>query len=155
MLFVWYSVSVTEWWVRLTALTTMFKSDEQVCPVTRQIAKFTKKQRENVAWYSKSFYSNIKGYNMCLINVAGDGDSEGTHLSVYLYLIKGPHDDKLTWPLREKFKVKLLNQISDCEHHSCTVHYGDDDNDDDECVDRVIDGNSAEYGLGESQVHFH
>ena len=60
------SVSVVQWWVRLTALTTMFKSGEQVSPVTMQIVKFTKKQRENVAWYSKSFYSNVKGYNMHL-----------------------------------------------------------------------------------------
>ena len=49
---------------------------------------------------------------------AGHGDGEGTHLSVSLYLMKGSHDDKLTWPLRRKFKVKLLNQISNSEHYS-------------------------------------
>ena len=53
--------------------------------------------------------------------------------------MKGPYDKELTWPLREKFEVKLLNQISDCEHHSCTVHYRDEDDDDNECVDRVTD----------------
>ena len=34
-------------------------------------------------------------------------------VSVSLYLMKGPHDDELTWG---KVEVKLLNQISDCEH---------------------------------------
>ena len=39
----------------------------------------------------------------------------------FLYLMRGSHDDELTWPLRGKFKTKLLNQISDSEHHSVTV----------------------------------
>ena len=40
--------------------------------------------------------------------------------------MKGPHDE-LTWPLRGKFVMKLLNQlqISDCEHYSRTMIYTD------------------------------
>ena len=49
---------------------------------------------------------------------AGYDDGEGKHLSVSMYLMKGLHDDNLTWPLRGKFKVKLLNQISNSEHYS-------------------------------------
>ena len=58
---------------------------------------------------------------MCLhINAAGCGNGEGTHLSVFITLMKGPHDDELTWPLRGMLEIKLLNQISDVEHHSVT-----------------------------------
>ena len=65
--------------------------------------------------------SHDKGYKMCLcINAAGYGDGKGTHLSVFLCLMKGPHDDELIWPLRGPFEIKLLNQISDIEHHSKT-----------------------------------
>ena len=39
--------------------------------------------------------------------------------------MKGSHDDELTWPLRGKFDIKLLNQISDSEHHSNTLVYDD------------------------------
>ena len=79
-----------------------------------------------IQWYSDPFYTHNKGYKMCLrIDAAGVGEGKGTHLSVFLYLMKGPHDDELTWPLRGKFEIKLLNQISDSEHHSGTVAYND------------------------------
>ena len=61
------------------------------------------------------------------VYVAGEGDAKGTYLLVYLHLTKGPYDDELTWPLKEKFEVKLLNQISDCQHHSDTIDYDDED----------------------------
>ena len=35
--------------------------------------------------------------------------------------------DELTWPLKEKFEVKLLNQMSDCEHHSKSILYAEED----------------------------
>ena len=58
---------------------------------------------------------------MCLnVDAAGYGDGKGTHLSVFITLMKGPHDDELTWPLRGILEIKLLNQISDSEHHSVT-----------------------------------
>jgi len=50
--------------------------------------------------------------------------------------LKGPHDDELTWPLKEKFEVKLLNQISDCEHHLDTMSY-------DDTAGRVTDGQKS------------
>ena len=73
-------------------------------------------------------------------------DGKGTHLSVYLCLMKGPHDDELTWPLRGKFEIKLLNQISDSEHHSETMTYYDED-----AVHRVIESNRSDIGYGFSQ----
>ena len=70
---------------------------------------------------------------MCLyIDAAGDG--KGTYLSLYLYLMKGSHDNELTWPLRGKFEIKLLNQISDSEHHSNSIVVTDDD-----CSNRVTE----------------
>ena len=63
---------------------------------------------------------------MCLLCTdAVDGDGKGTHQSVYLYmyLMRGPHNDELTWPLSENFETKLLNQICDNEHHSVMVDY--------------------------------
>ena len=77
-------------------------------------------------WYSEPFYTHNKGYKMCLhVDAAGCGNGKGTHLSVGLFLMKGLHDDELTWPLRGNFEMKLLNQISDSEHHSMTVTFDD------------------------------
>ena len=86
---------------------------------------------------------------MCLcVYPAGDGDGEGTHLSVFLNLMKGLHDDELTWPLRGMFEVKLLNQISDCEHYSITVTY---DNRADNVAGRVTDD---DRGTGTGYLQF-
>ena len=74
------------------------------------------KKVNKIQWCSDSFYTHNKGYKMCLkVDAAGhkDGNGKCTHLSVFLSLMKGPHDDELTWPLRGRFKVKLFNQISD------------------------------------------
>ena len=72
---------------------------------------------EGDKWYSCPFYTYKDGHKMCLsTNVSHN--AYGDHLSVELYLMKGQNDDELTWPLRGKFEIKLLNQISDSEHHS-------------------------------------
>ena len=87
---------------------------------------------------------------MCLcVYAAGHGNSKGAHLSVYLYLMKGPHDDELTWPLRGEFEIKLLNQISDSEHHSVTVIYDDDTPD--SIAGRVTEGHKNKNGWGHSR----
>ena len=36
--------------------------------------------------------------------------------------MKGAYDDSLSWPLKDKLEVKLLNQISDSHHHSITLN---------------------------------
>ena len=81
-----------------------------------------KKNKER--WFSESFFTHNKTYKMCLCVDTGnlednndssndDDSSSSSHLSVSLSLMKGPHDDGLTWPLRGEFKVKLLNQVRD------------------------------------------
>ncbi|XP_065914424.1 TNF receptor-associated factor 4-like [Dysidea avara] len=105
-------------------LTTMAKrvAVTQICPVTVKMSKFSENKEREVAWYSDPFFSQSKGYKMCLrVDAAGVGDEKGTHLSVFLYLMKGPYDDELRWPLRGKFEFELLNQISDCYHYSMTI----------------------------------
>ena len=123
----------------------------QMCPVTVKMDEyFDKKVNKKMPWYSESFYSNINGYNMCLcIDAAGVLDGEATHLSVFLYLMKGSHDDELTWPLRGKFEIKLFNQISDSEHHSEIITFGD--NVPDKQRSKVTQGDRANYGYGQHQ----
>ena len=44
---------------------------------------------------------------------AGNGFGEGTHLSVYMYLLKGLYDDQLELPVNMDAEVMLLHQIAD------------------------------------------
>ena len=130
---------VGSWSMQLGALSTMTEaSDDLVCPVIVKVPEYAENKRRNEEWYSNSFYSHYNGYKMRLcVECNGNGDFKGTHLSVFLYLMKGPHDDELTWPLNGKFEMKLLNQISDCEHYSNIIDYADAE---DEYVSRVTDG---------------
>ncbi|XP_065901480.1 TNF receptor-associated factor 6-like [Dysidea avara] len=133
--------------MQLEPLSMMTASDNELCPVIVKLPEFAKKKRDAEVWFSNSFYSHYKGYKMCLrVDPAGCGDGEGTHMSVFLYLMKGPHDDDLTWPLRGKFEVKLLNQISDCEHDLGTLEYNDHVGD--KYTTRITDGGRATNGWG-------
>ena len=125
--------------VHLNSSAKMLRCGNQICPVTIQISKYSVKKKDEIEWFSYPFYTHNKGYKMYLcVDAAGHGDGRGTHLSVFLYLMKGPHDDELTWPLRGEFEIKLLNQISDSEHHSSTVCYGHDTPDN--CLKREGEG---------------
>ena len=128
-------------------LDNMAKQFKHTCPVTIKMPEYKDKKENEIEWYSDPFYTHNNGYNMCLcVDAAGYEDGKGTHLSVFLYLMKGPHDDELTWPLRGELEVKLLNQISDSEHHCDTVAYDEDRN-----ADRVTDGDRSTQGWGWQQ----
>ena len=85
----------------------------QVAPVIVKMSSFNKKLRDKERWYSSPFFVFDGGYQMCLrVDAAGDSKGDGTHVSVHLYLMKGPHDDELEqsghWPLRGTFTIELL-----------------------------------------------
>ena len=85
--------------------------------------------------YSDPFYTYEKGYKMCLYNYQRMLDMT----LVWLHIMKGPHDDDLTWPPRGNFEIKLMNQISDSKHHSLMLAaYGDKVDDNSSCG-RVTD----------------
>ena len=78
---------------------------------------------ENRMVFSKPFFAFKEGHLMCMsVFLNGYGDSEGKHVSVFLHLMKGPHDDKLEesghFPLKGTFTVELLNPLSNRDHHS-------------------------------------
>ena len=130
-------ISEAQQFVSLAAMEILSKSSDRVCPITLKIlmpqSEFNKQQR---SWDSDCFYTESNGYKMCIhIDSTGPG---ATHLSVFLRLMKSSHDDELTWPLRGKFEIKMLNQISDSEHHSATIVYDDDTPDDSAC--RITEG---------------
>ena len=133
--------------IHLDSMAEIFKCGNQTCPVTIKISQYSIKRRRALQWYGDPFYTHNKGYKMCLrVDAAGFGDGKGTHLSASLFLMKGPHDNELTWPLRGKFEMKLLNQISDSEHHSRTVTYSDTKPA--ISASRVTEGNRSDNGWG-------
>ena len=59
---------------------------------------------------------------MCLnILPGGHGTFKGTHVSVFIYLMKGENDAKLKWPFRGIVIVSLLNQLQNDNHHTYKI----------------------------------
>lgn len=58
---------------------------------------------------SPPFYSKM--YKMCLrLYLYGDGMARGTHISLFIVIMKGEFDDILQWPFILPVTLKLLNQ---------------------------------------------
>ena len=97
-------------------------SVNQVSPLIMNMTKFGERKKNREQWYSSPFFAFDRGYLMCVhIYAAGYGDGEGTYLSVFLHLMKGPHDDRLEqsgyWPLKGTFTIELLNQLNNSYHY--------------------------------------
>ncbi len=72
--------------------------------------------------YSDGFYTHPHGYKLCLnVDANGYGDGKGTHVSCYIYQMRGEFDCHLKWPFRGTVTITLLNQREDKNHHSSTI----------------------------------
>ncbi len=111
-----------------------------------KITSFKEKQTNNIEFYSDPFYTDPRGYKMVIcIDANGDGDNKGTHVSVWVYLMRGEYDDQLEFPFKGTIKFELLNQLEDKNHHcESYTHDGTED-----CSKRVIDGERSDAAEGE------
>ena len=108
-----------EWPIEMHTRAAKLSSCNQLLPVFVKMPDFVTKVENNVDWYSDPFYTHHQGYKMRLNVVpAGWNISQGYHMSVYLYLMDGPYDHRLRWPLKGRFRVMVLNQICNREHHA-------------------------------------
>ena len=111
-------IGSAQWPSHLTKLATKVIGVTQICPVIVKMSNFVDHERIHAAWLGEPFYSQTRGYKMSLqIYAAGTGDVKDTYLSAFLNLMKGPHDDELTWLLMGKFEIMLLNQKCNSEHY--------------------------------------
>jgi len=112
-----------------------------------KIPNFNQQKTSQEAWYSPPFYTHPRRYKMCIrVYANGYGDGEGTHVSVFAYLMQGKNDDNLSWPFRGEVTITLLNQLQDKNHHTERVTYPEDK--DDETNRRVVDSDRGLEGFG-------
>ena len=127
---------------KLTRDLNVYEIGIPLCPVEITMTDFEQHKKQ---WYSPSFYTHPKGYKLSLCVVAeGHGTGANTHVSVYLYLMKGEYDKQLKWPLRGKFIFELLSQDGD-GRHSMALNF---DNAPDANRNRVVDRERAKEGWG-------
>ena len=56
------------------------------------------------------------------VNASGEGEGEGTHVTVYACMVEGEYDDQLKWPFVGTIIITLLNQLEDKNHRSSTMN---------------------------------
>ena len=86
---------------------------------------------------------------MLRVVVNGGGSGKGTHLSLFVYLLKGEYDDQLQWPFNANITVQLLNWSGDNDHRERTILL------ELECCTRVTEGDRAPDGWGYDQFISH
>ena len=86
-------------------------------PWVDKLEGFEENKRNEEILYSDPVYSHFGGYKMCLeVHLNGYGSGKGTHISVYVCLMKGDNDDNLKFPFKGRIVVSLLNQLEDKNH---------------------------------------
>ncbi|XP_065892827.1 TNF receptor-associated factor 4-like [Dysidea avara] len=114
-------VEYNQWPLKISSEASHCSYGVHVLPLVIRVTQIARKKRRDQDWYSNGFLTDVGGYKLRLVvNVSGP---HGTHMAVYTQLMSGPNDDILSWPLKGKFVVKLLNQVRDSEHHTKTWVY--------------------------------
>ena len=63
----------------------------------------------DLTWTSQPFYSHSGGYKMCsLVYANGYGSGKGTHLSLFVAIMRGEYDDQLQWPFEGKVTIQTF-----------------------------------------------
>ena len=93
-------------------------------PVDIIMDDFEQHKKSNDKWCSPSFYTHLGGYRMCLrVDANGDGAEKGTHVSVYVYLMRGEFDDLLKWPFRGDVTIQLKKNVP--SHYQLMLSFDD------------------------------
>ena len=89
------------------------------------ISEYSKRKQFNNQYYSPPFTTSQQGYTLCLAVFAnGNGSGVGSHLSIFIYIMKGQHDDHLQWPFTGTITFELLNWLEGRGHYKRTFSIG-------------------------------
>ena len=117
---------------------------------------YQEKKDSDYCFYFAPIYSHFGGYKFCLKVVAnGDGHGKGTHVSVYIHLMRGDSDDTLKWPFTGTIEVSLLNQLENGQHYTRGQAFSPELEISESACGRVVRGQRAGIGWGECQFISH
>ena len=108
-----------------------------------KFSNFTESKFSDKVTTSPPFYSG--GYKMCVkVDVNGYGCGSDSHVSVYVYLMRGESDESLAWPFTGTMTVELLNQLEDKNHYSKSFHFTADS----PASQRLVEHDISPHGYG-------
>ena len=112
---------------------------------TFEFTNFSQSKFSEKVTTSPPFYTSSGGYKMCIkVDVNGYGCGNESHISVYVYLMRGENDECLAWPFSGSVTVELLNQLEDNNHYSKRVSFHPDS----PASKRPVDYDIAKSGYG-------
>ena len=119
-----------------------------------KMTDFEKNKTANAKLYSPPFYTHTHGYKMCIrVDANGYGKGAGTHVSVFLYLMRGTFDDDLEWPFRGHIIIQLVNQLNPTSNLVREIRFSRTS--DTEIVGKVTSGDRAATGWGRTKFIAH
>lgn len=78
-------------------------------------------QGQALSILSQPFLTEPYGYKMCCrLYPNGDGSGKGTHLSLFIVIMKSEYDSILRWPFNRRVTFKLMDQSENANHLSET-----------------------------------
>ena len=115
-----------------------------VMPVYRTIQHFSQHKANDEELYTDPFYTSKGGYKVTLeVDPNGEGSSKGTHVDVFMHLMKGANDNNLQFPMTGIFTVQVMNWMpGDIQHFERSIEF--DDGIPVECRERVVTGQRAD-----------
>ena len=126
----------------------------QIVPVYLTMEQFSCKIIDEDEWTSRPFYTHPHGYKMCLnVDPCGVEAGAGTHISVFLKIMRGQFDSHLSWPFRGSVTVVLLDQDGSEEHRAKMITFNA--NTPRECTCRLMKGENCNEGWGFSRFITH
>ena len=101
-----------------------------------ELNHYTKKKENNEVFISDPFYTQHKGYKLCVkVYANGTGSGTGSHISASLCVLPGLYDKNLKWPLQGRIQLCILNQRINIHHYLVYVNIKQDS-------DNLISGKS-------------
>ena len=122
-----------------------------VAPIKFTLSDFEQQKNQDSVWISPAFYTHQRGYRMCLeVYPNGDLNGQGTHVSIYTCMMRGPFDGGLKWPFRGNVTIQIVDQAGE-KHHEMVVPYNINTPDSHMHANRMID---REWSIGLGFVPF-
>ena len=93
-----------------------------------KVNELTRRYREartgkTVSLYSPPFYTSNHGYRLCLrCYLFGDGSGKGSHISLFVVIMKSEYDDLLTWPFKHRVSLSLISLDNPLNPEAAITH---------------------------------
>ena len=97
---------------------TLLKDGESI---TFRVGNIDEKMKNKDDLCTQPFYTSSEGYHVVIKFEFGDDEEGRTGISVYLWVLSGDNDKKLSWPFIGDVTFTLLNQLENANHNKALL----------------------------------